>query len=181
LDSEGLLAIEPKVESASLAEIKKLQPVLDRYGVSAVAATTFGEGIGVPAPGQTMLIAASFSAASHGSGIVVVVIVAWLASMLGNTLGYVIGRRGGRKILERFSRDHERRARYERTFERYGVGLLVVSRFIDGLRQTASLLAGGLAMPWPRFLVATAIRWPLIAAPNGSPPSAPMRRYSPWQ
>jgi membrane protein DedA with SNARE-associated domain len=85
-----------------------------------------------------------------------VLVVAWLATILGNVVGYLIGRRGGRKLVSRFG-NRERAMRLERTFERYGAGLLVVSRFIDGLRQTASVLAGTLDMPWRRFLAATTI------------------------
>ena len=73
-----------------------MQPMLDRYGYLVVFLTILVEGVGIPAPGQTLLIAAALSAAHGNLSLVWVLIWACLAAGLGNSLGYLLGRWGGR-------------------------------------------------------------------------------------
>ena len=132
--------------------IARVQPVFDRYGYLAVFVAILVEGVGIPAPGQTLLIAAALSAAHGNLSLVWVLILACLAATLGNTLGYLLGRWGGRPLLARFKVRGDRLARLEEKFQRYGGVLVLVARFFDGLRQLNGIVAGMLAMPWKIFM-----------------------------
>ena len=131
--------------------VARVQPVLDRYGYPAVFLAILVEGLGIPAPGQISLIAAALTAA-HGNLILVwVLICACLAAVLGNSLGYLLGRWGGRPLLARFKVRGDRLARLEGYFRRYGGGVVIVARFVDGLHQVNGIVAGMLEMPWRVF------------------------------
>jgi membrane protein DedA with SNARE-associated domain len=71
--------------------------------------------------------------------------------VLGNSLGYLIGRVGGRPLLRRLPISEERLGRVEALFKRYGAVFIVVARFLDGPRQLNGIMAGMLEMPWWRF------------------------------
>jgi membrane protein DedA with SNARE-associated domain len=131
--------------------VARVQPVLDRYGYPAVFLTILVEGVGMPAPGQTILIAAALTAAHGNLSIVWVMILACTGAGLGNSLGYLLGRWGGRALLARFKVRGDRLARLEGHFRRYGGGVVLVARFFDGLRQLNGMVAGMLAMPWGIF------------------------------
>jgi membrane protein DedA with SNARE-associated domain len=142
--------------------VVRVQPVLDRYGYLAVFLTILVEGVGIPAPGQTLLITAALSAAHGKLSPVWVLILACLAALLGNSLGYLLGRWGGRRLLARFRVPEDRLARLEGKFRRYGGGLVLVARFFDGLRQLNGIVAGMLGMPGKIFMafnVLGAILW----------------------
>jgi membrane protein DedA with SNARE-associated domain len=131
--------------------VARMQPVLDRYGYPAVFLTILVEGVGIPAPGQTLLIAASLTAAHGHLNLVWVLIWACLAAVLGNSLGYLLGRWGGRPLLAKFKVRQDHLARLEGHFRRYGGGVVLVGRFFDGLRQVNGIVAGMLEMPWRVF------------------------------
>ena len=133
-------------------EIARVQPWLDRYGYGAVALAVGVEGAGIPAPGQTLLMAAAADAASHPRlNIGWLLLVAFLAAALGNTLGYLIGRLGGRALLKRLRINERHLQRVEAGFARWGAWVIVMARFFDGLRQLNGIAAGILEMPWRRF------------------------------
>jgi membrane protein DedA with SNARE-associated domain len=129
------------------------QPVLDQYGYLAVFGAVVVEGFGIPAPGQTMLIAGAILAAHGGMSIELLLILASLAAVLGNTLGYMLGRWGGRVVLGKVGINEARMQRVESLFNRHGGGVVFVGRFVDGLRQLSGIVAGTLAMPWWKFTV----------------------------
>ncbi len=131
--------------------VARVQPVLNRYGYPAVFLTILVEGVGIPAPGQTFLIAAALTAAHGNLSIVWVLIWAGTAAVLGNSLGYLLGRWGGRPLLARFKVRGDHLARLEERFRRYGGSLVLVARFFDGLRQLNGIVAGMLEMPWGVF------------------------------
>jgi membrane protein DedA with SNARE-associated domain len=142
--------------------VARVQPVLDRYGYLVVFLTILVEGVGIPAPGQTFLIAAALSAAHGNLSLVWLLISACLAAGLGNSLGYLLGRWSGRRLLSRFKVQGDRLARLEEKFQRYGGGVVLVARFFDGLRQINGIVAGMLEMPWKIFMafnVLGAILW----------------------
>jgi membrane protein DedA with SNARE-associated domain len=142
--------------------VARVQPVLDRYGYPAVFLTILVEGVGIPAPGQTFLIAAALTAAHGNLSIVWVLIWACTAAVLGNSLGYLLGRWGGRPLLAKFKVRGDRLARLEGHFRRYGGGVVLVARWFDGLRQFNGIVAGMLEMPWGVFTgfnVLGAILW----------------------
>ena len=142
-------------DAASTLEhyITLAQPVLDQYGYLAVFGAVLVEGFGIPAPGQTMLMAGAILAARGGMSIEWVLALAFLAAVLGNSLGYLLGCWGGRLILEKVGISEARMQRMEGLFNRYGGGVVFVGRFFDGLRQLSGIVAGTLEMPWWKFTV----------------------------
>ena len=136
-------------------------PILDRWGYLAVAGVIGVESFGVPAPGQTIMVAAAIYAGAGRLNIVAVAAIAFVAAVLGDNVGYWIGVRGGRKAAHRWGRyvflTPERLARAESFFARRGSRIVVIARFIDGLRQFNGVIAGITAMPWRTFLLYNAI------------------------
>ncbi len=149
------MSLETAFVSTLTTEIARLEPLLDRYGLWALFVSCLVEGFGIPLPGQTMLIACALLAASGKLDLVSVLLVAWFATQLGDILGYVIGRYGVQRSLASTIKRPERLAKLERLFDRWGVGLLLIARFLDGVRQTSNLAAGILLMSWWRFLAAS--------------------------
>ena len=127
------------------------KPILDEYGYLSVFGAVVVEGVGIPAPGQTMLMAGAVLAARGGMSIEVVLALAFVAAVLGNSLGYLLGRWGGRLLLARVGVSEGRIQRVEGLFNRYGGGIVFAGRFFDGLRQLSGIVAGTLAMPWWQF------------------------------
>ena len=137
--------------------LASLAPLLDHYGYLALGGLIFVEDFGVPAPGESILIAASVYAGAGRLNIVAVGVIAVLAAVAGDNIGYAIGRYGGHALVVRFGKyvliTRERLDKAERFFRRYGGQIVVVARFIEGLRQLNGIMAGIAEMPWPRFLV----------------------------
>jgi len=144
-------------------DIASVKPWLDRYGYGAIFVAVGVEGFGIPAPGETVLVASALDATSPtGLNIGGLLLTAFLAAALGNSLGYWIGHRGGRALLQRFRVDERHLQKIERGFGRYGGGLIVIARFFDGLRQLSGIAAGILKMPWwvfTLFNVLGAVLW----------------------
>jgi membrane protein DedA with SNARE-associated domain len=136
-------------------------PILDRWGYLAVAGVIGVESFGVPAPGQTIMVAAAVYAGAGRLNVVAVGAIAFIAAVLGDNVGYWIGVRGGRRVVHRFGKyifiTPERLERAEKFFARRGNRIVVVARFIDGLRQLNGVIAGITAMPWRTFLIYNAI------------------------
>jgi membrane protein DedA with SNARE-associated domain len=84
-----------------------------------------------------------------------------VAAVVGDNIGYAIGRFGGRALVIRYGRyvllTEQRLNRAEKFFDRHGPAIVTVARFIDGLRQLNGLLAGITGMPWRRFLMFNAL------------------------
>jgi membrane protein DedA with SNARE-associated domain len=136
-------------------------PILDRWGYTAVAAFVGVESFGVPAPGQTIMVAAAIYAGAGRLNVVGVGVIAFVAAVLGDNIGYWIGVRGGRKLVHRFGKyvflTPERLEKAERFFARRGNRIVLVARFIDGIRQFNGVIAGITAMPWRTFLLYNAL------------------------
>ncbi len=114
------------------------------------------ESSGVPVPGETALIAAGVLASDGKVAIELVIVIAAVAAILGDNIGYMIGRTGGRRLLERpgFGETYRRRVieHGEPFFERHGPKAVFLGRWIGGLRIAAAWLAGINRMHWPSFL-----------------------------
>src|SRR4051812_41136314 len=112
----------------------------ERYGYPALALLVLLEGIGIPTPAVTVVVAASALAAHGGLSLPVVAVVTLLAATGGDNLGYLLGRRAGRPAVLRFGRrvrlTEERIVRAERFIATRGKNIIVFARFVDGLRQT---------------------------------------------
>lgn len=135
-----------------------LRGLLVHYGYWAVAAVLLLESAGLPLPGETILLLASFLAYSqHELQLPWIIFTGAAASTVGGELGFAMGRHGGRPLIERYRNVFSIRAetveRGDRLFERYGVVTIVLARFLFGMRVLASLLAGALHMPWRKFFV----------------------------
>lgn len=135
------------------ASVARVEPWLQRYGYWALFAAVGVEGFGLPTPGQTILEAGSAASASPDSRLRIgwILLVAFLAASVGNTLGYLIGYSGGRELLQRLHVDQRHLDKMEDGFDRYGGWLIVFARFFDGPRQLNGIAAGILGMPWIRF------------------------------
>jgi membrane protein DedA with SNARE-associated domain len=116
---------------------------------------------GVPVPGETGLIAAAVLASKGTLQIEVVIAIAAAAAIVGDNIGYMIGRRGGRWLLERPGRYHAQRLQAlesgEVFFDRHGPKAVFFGRFILGLRIWASWLAGATHMRWRSFFLWNAL------------------------
>ncbi|MEU6386217.1 DedA family protein [Streptomyces bauhiniae] len=138
-----------------------LAPLLGHYGYWAVGAVVFLEDFGVPAPGETILLAAGVYAGAGELNIVAVAAIAFTAAVVGDNVGYLIGRTGGRAFVERWGRyillTPKRFEAAEAFFRRHGGKIVTVARFVEGLRQANGIIAGTTGMPWPRFLAFNAL------------------------
>jgi membrane protein DedA with SNARE-associated domain len=128
------------------------------YGYWAVAVALLLENAGVPAPGETILLLASFLAYSqHELSLFWIIVVATGAATVGDNLGFAFGYYGGRPLLARYQSlfriDDATVVRGENLFARYGAVTIFFSRFVFGMRMIAGPMAGVLRMPWRRFLV----------------------------
>ncbi|MFF4213776.1 DedA family protein [Streptomyces sp. NPDC001796] len=136
-------------------------PVLDHWGYLAVAGLVFIEDFGVPVPGETVLIVAAVYAGAGRLNIVLVAVIAFCAAVLGDNVGYAIGRFGGHRLVERYGRyvllTPARVEKAEGFFTRHGGKVVTVARFVEGLRQANGIIAGMAGMPWRRFLVFNAL------------------------
>jgi membrane protein DedA with SNARE-associated domain len=120
------------------------------------------ESMGIPLPGELTLVAASLLAVKGITSPWLVGLAASIGAIAGDSIGYAIGRRGGRAVLERLGRRFPKHfgpphlARAERTFERWGVWAVFFGRFVALLRILAGPLAGALHVPYRKFLIANA-------------------------
>ena len=125
-------------------------------GYVALCALVGAESAGVPLPGETALITAGVLAQHGEFSIELVIVVAALGAIVGDNIGYVIGRTGGRTLLERPGplERHRREilARGEPFFERHGPKAVFLGRWVAWLRITSAWLAGISRMRWPVFL-----------------------------
>ena len=134
-----------------------LQYYLQTYGYWALFFVIFLEDFGLPLPGETMLLASSYMAAAGKMQTVDIFIIAVIAAILGDNLGYFIGLKGGRKFLTKYGHyiflDQKRLHHLDEFFTRHGASIIIPARFIDGLRQVNGLLAGMSRLPWYRFVI----------------------------
>ena len=134
-----------------------LREYLAHYGYWAVAAALLLENSGVPVPGETMLLLASFLAYSeHRLHLPYIILVGVFAATIGDNLGFLLGHYGGKPLLERYRKlPHVYRtiARGESLIQRYGSFAIFIARFIAGMRIIAGPLAGVLHMPWRKFAI----------------------------
>jgi membrane protein DedA with SNARE-associated domain len=133
-----------------------LRTFIADYGYWAVALALLCENAGIPVPGETTLLLASFLAYSeHKLHLGWIIVAGTCAAAVGDNLGYAIGHYGGRRVLERYQSifriSQSSLERGEKLFARYGSLTVFFARFIFGLRIFAGPLAGVLRMPWKAF------------------------------
>jgi membrane protein DedA with SNARE-associated domain len=134
---------------------------LDHYGYWAVFLLVMIEDFGIPVPGETILIAAAIFAGAGRLNIVAVGVIAFVAALLGDNIGFAIGHFGGRALALRWGKyvglTEERLVKAEYFFEKHGGKIIVVARFIEGLRQVNGIIAGISGMHWRRFFFFNAV------------------------
>jgi membrane protein DedA with SNARE-associated domain len=140
--------------------LNSLQGPLDHYGYGAIALLLLLENIGIPVvPGELALIAGAIFAGTGRAGlnVVLVGVVAVIVVIVGAEIGYVIGKFAGRELILRYGKyvlltpQHLKRA--EAIVSRYGGFVVIIARFIVGLREANGLIAGISQMRWFTFLV----------------------------
>ena len=135
-----------------------LRNAVVHYGYWAVAVALLLENAGVPVPGETVLLLASFLAYSqHELSLVWIIVVGTIAATVGDNLGFALGHYGGRPVLARYQAFFRIKdatlARGENLFARFGAVTVFLSRFVFGMRIIAGPMAGVLRMHWRKFLV----------------------------
>jgi membrane protein DedA with SNARE-associated domain len=159
-------------EAASVSALVgiSLGPLIDTYGCLALFALVGLESVGIPLPGETALItAAVYAGSTHRLDIVLVITVAAGAAIVGDNIGFMLGRTGGAGLLERYGRYvrfDERRMKIGRyIFLQHGGKVVFFGRFVSVMRTYAAFLAGVNRMRWRRFLFFNAsggIVWALV-------------------
>ena len=138
-----------------------LDQLIINHGVTLLFVIIALESSGVPIPGETSLVAAGVLASNGKLNIFAVIVAAAAGAIVGDNIGYWIGRTGGRKLLERWGPLRRFSERVlppaERFFERHGPKTVFFARFIAGLRVTGAWMAGISHMQWWRFLVWNAL------------------------
>lgn len=142
-----------------------------QVGYGALFGLVFAESVGLPVPGETALLGAGVLAGAGHLALLPVILVAAGAAILGDGLGYWLGRRVGRKALlwrGPFARHRAHAAeRGEAFFARHGSKTVFLGRFVPGVRVVAAVTAGTSRMPWGRFVtynVSGAIVWAAVVA-----------------
>jgi membrane protein DedA with SNARE-associated domain len=141
--------------------VGSLEHFIRAYGVAAVMAIVALEALGAPLPGETLLIFAAVLAGRGDMSLPALLISAWVGSVLGDNVGYWIGRKLGRAAVARYGAriglTAARFAAVEAMFARYGATTVAFARFVDVLRQLNGVVAGTLGMAWRRFLLFNAL------------------------
>jgi membrane protein DedA with SNARE-associated domain len=139
------------------------------YGYFAVALLVAVESLGVPLPGETILVAAAlYAGQTHHLSVWILFVVAAASAIVGDNVGYVLGRVGGDRLIRRyghFVRLDEAKLKVSRDlFDRHGAKVVFFGRFVSILRTYAAFLSGTARMPWRKFLVNNAAGGILWAA-----------------
>jgi membrane-associated protein len=135
-----------------------LRHALVEYGYWALAVTLLLENAGIPLPGETILLLASFLAYSeHALALPWIIVVATVAATLGDNLGFALGHYGGRPLFARYQSifriQQKTLERGESLFARFGAATVFFARFVFGMRIIAGPLAGVLRMHWRKFVI----------------------------
>ncbi len=132
-----------------------------RVAYALLALLIGGESAGIPLPGETALITGSILASQGKLWLPLVIAVAAAAAIVGDNIGYELGRHGARRLLSRPGRFEDRRQAFlergEAFFARHGGKTVLFGRWLPFLRVTAAWLAGANHMPWPRFFAWNAL------------------------
>ena len=139
-----------------------IQDLIQAYGLWVLFAVVMLESMGTPMPGETALItAALYAGSTHQIGLASVVLVAAAAAIIGDNIGYFIGRSVGFHLVMRYGRyvrlNAPRLKVGQYLFLRHGGKIVFFARFVAFLRTFVALLAGVNRMSWPRFLTMNAL------------------------
>ena len=154
--------------------LETLIGLFTHYGYWVVFFGVMLENAGLPVPGETILLAAGFSAADGHFSLPLVMLIAAVGAVTGDNIGFAIGHHYGRNFFNRFGRflflTPHRLARIDEFFHHHGNKTILMARFITGLRVFAAVFAGASKMPWRTFFVynvAGAILWSIAISTVG--------------
>ncbi|MCP3128729.1 DedA family protein [Shewanella sp. KJ2020] len=133
--------------------ITEMTPWLQQYGYLLLFIAIALEGFGIPAPGQSLLIVASLLAATGQMSLPLVLMIAACGALTGNSLGYLIGWRFGDVLLKKGWIKPQLEDKIHGIIGQYGIVALVLSRFIEGLKQFMFIGCGLAKMPFRQFVV----------------------------
>lgn len=150
------------VREATALHVQEWLDTIPAVAIYALVAGVIGlESLGIPLPGEIVLVSAALLSSQHGDvNPIVLGVCATAGAVVGDSIGYAIGRKGGRGLLEKMGRKFPRHfgpahvATAERSFEKWGMWAVFFGRFIALLRIFAGPLAGVLHMPYWKFLTA---------------------------
>ena len=178
MDCHVLHAVATALGSAALSSgpqpelpgfLNSLSSPLEHFGLWAILLLVLVEDFGIPVPGETVLIAGAIFAGSGRLNIVAVGVVGFCAAVVGDNIGYAIGRFGGRRLVDRWGKyvflTAERLEKAEAFFARHGAKIIAIARFIEGLRQANGIIAG-----LPRCTGSASSSSTRSAPPSGSGP-----------
>jgi membrane protein DedA with SNARE-associated domain len=154
---------------------EQITHLLGTYGYWVVFLFVAIESTGIPFPGETTLLAAAiYAGTTHHLSLPLVIAAAAAGAILGDNLGFWVGREGGYRLLRRYGRyirlDERRLKLGQYLFLRHGGKVVFFGRFVAVLRAWAAFLAGTNRMPWDRFLVFNAaggILWATLFGVGG--------------
>lgn len=160
--------------------------LIDQYGYWAVFLFVAAESLGVPIPGETAVIAAgAYAGATHRLNPWLIFVIAAVAAIVGNVIGYFIGAKGGWALARRYGpKVHldERKLKVGRyVLDRQGEKVVFFGRFISILRTYVAFLAGTLRMQWTKFFLASvagALVWAGVYAAVSYHAASTIRRLS---
>lgn len=135
----------------------EITTLLATYGYLAVLTVVAIESMGVPVPGEmTLILASIYAGTTHHLHIALVILAAGGGAVLGDNLGFLIGREGGYRLLHRYGKyvrlDENKLGLSQQLFDTHGGKMVFFGRFLPVLRIWAAFLAGAHRMPWRRFL-----------------------------
>ncbi|GAA5648272.1 hypothetical protein VPR01S_23_00100 [Vibrio proteolyticus NBRC 13287] len=139
------------------ALLMTMKPLLEQYGYLALVVSIFLEGLGIPMPGQSLMIAASLLASEQVMSLTLVATVSWLSCFLGNTCGYLLGYYFENWLDKKGYVSGPKMQKLQSTIQTYGPACLVISRFIEGMKQFMPLACGIAKMPRREFLFGNAL------------------------
>jgi len=139
-----------------------MHDLIQAYGLWVLFIVVTLESMGVPMPGETALVTtALYAGSTHQIDIISVVLVAAAGAIIGDNIGYLIGRSIQLRLLVRYGRyirlDQPRLKVGQYLFRRHGGKIVFFGRFVAFLRTFAAVLAGANRMPWPHFLLMNAL------------------------
>jgi len=160
--------------------------LLVTYGYLAVFLLVAAESLGIPLPGETILVAAGiYAGGTHKLSIWTIFVVAAVAAIVGDNVGFWIGDKGGYRLVRRYGhyvRVDQHKLKIGRLlFDRHGGKVVFFGRFVSVLRTYAAFLAGTNRMAWRRFLVFNAaggILWAALYAFGSYAAGAVFKRVS---
>jgi membrane protein DedA with SNARE-associated domain len=164
------LESRPPTANGVFVFLSHIQPLVAQHGYWVVFLIIMLESAGVPLPGETVLILASvYAGATGGLSLSLIIICAAAGAILGDNIGFWIGRRWGAKFLLRYGKfihlPEKRLKLGQYLFTKHGAKIVFFGRFVAFLRVLAALLAGVNKYHWPQFLLFNAaggITWALV-------------------